>query len=300
MPKNEYIADLEVMTRFYLTAVLIVVTFTSSVAQSFYAARRERSLIASVGLGSATYFGELTNPGKVINPDPSINVGLQYYISRRISLRAEAHWFTISGDDKDAVAEGGRKFRNLSFSSSCLELNSVAIINLYENGDRFYRRPKINFYGFAGFGLLYMNPKAKYNGEWYALQPLKTEGVSYSLIQPVIPFGLGIRLKVSPTVNLSFEGGWRKTFTDYLDDVSTVYPSNPKPFLSDRGQEIGYTWKPGDIRGNPSTDDAYMLVNVKLEYYLPFQFSNRGNGLNFSKKRNPYSRYNKRGGLRKR
>ena len=288
------------MVRFYFIAVILLTALQSVSAQSFYAARRERSLIASLGLGSATYFGELTNPGKFINPDPSINVGLQLYISRRISLRAEAHWFTITGDDKEAVEEGGRKFRNLSFSSSCLELNSVAIINLYENGDRFYRRPKINIYGFAGFGLLYMNPKTKYNGEWIALQPLKTEGVSYSRIQPVIPFGLGIRLKVSPTVNLSFEGGWRKTFTDYLDDVSTVYPADPKPFLSDRGQEIGFPWQPGDVRGNPKTEDAYMLVNVKLEYYLPFQFSRKGNGLNFSKKRNATSRYNKRGGLKKR
>lgn len=288
------------MTRFYLTAVLVIMTLVTSSAQSFYAARRERALIASLGLGSATYFGELTNPGKLISPDPSINVGLQYYLTRRISVRAEGHWFTISGDDKEATIESARRPRNLSFSSSCFELNAVGIVSLYENGDRFYRRPKFNIYGFVGFGLLYMNPKTKYNGEWIALQPLKTEGVSYSLVQPVIPFGLGIRIKVSPTVNIAFEGGWRKTFTDYLDDVSTVYPSNPKPFLSDRGQEIGFPWKPGDVRGNPSSDDAYMLVNVKLEYYLPFQYNPRGNGLNFSKKRNPYSRYNKRGGLRKR
>ncbi len=287
------------MIRFFPLFFLLLLTSFAVDAQSFYAARRERSLIATFGVGSATYFGEFTNPGKLITPDPSINVGLQYYISRRIGFRAEAHWFTLSGDDKDATIESTRRPRNLSFSSSCFELNAVGIINLYENGDRFYRRPKLNIYGFAGFGFLYINPKTKYNGEWVALQPLKTEGVSYSLIQPVIPFGLGFRLKVSPTLNIAFEGGWRKTFTDYIDDVSTVYPATPMPLLSDRGQEIGFPKKPGDIRGNPSSLDAYMLVNVKFEYYLPFQFNPRGNGLNFSKKRSAYSRYNKRGGLRK-
>ncbi len=284
------------MTRFYLTVVIIIAAFSSVNAQSFYALRRERSIILTAGLGSSTYFGDLSNPKKLISPDPSINVGLQYYITKRIALRTELNWFTISGDDKDAD-EKGRIRRNLSFSSSNLELSAVGIINLYQNGNRFYRRPMFNVYVFGGVALLYMNPKTKYKGEWVALQPLQTEGVSYSLIQPIVPYGLGIRFKVSPLFNVSVEGGWRKTFTDYLDDVSTVYPA-VIPFLSDRGQEIGYPAKPGGIRGNPTNDDAYMLFNVKVEYYLPWQINRRGNGL-IAKKKSAFVRYNKRGRLKR-
>lgn len=285
------------MIRFYLTILFSITAFTSVNAQSFYALRRERSIILTAGLGSSTYFGDLSNPKKLISADPAINVGLQYYVTKRIALRAELNWFTISGDDKDAD-EKGRIRRNLSFSSSNLELSAVGIINLYSNGNRFYRRPMFNVYAFGGVGLLYINPKTKYNGEWVALQPLQTEGVSYSLIQPVVPYGLGIRLKMTPLMNIVFEGGWRKTFTDYLDDVSSVYPATI-PFLSDRGQEIGYPAKPGAIRGNPTNDDAYMLFNVKVEYYLPWQINRRGNGLIATKKRNPYARYNKRGRLKR-
>jgi Domain of unknown function (DUF6089) len=286
------------MIRFFIVVVFISVSLTSVSAQSFYALRRERSIILTAGVGTSTYFGDLSNPKKLISPDPSINVGLQYYITKRIALRTELNWFTISGDDKDAD-EKGRIRRNLSFSSSNLEVSAVGIINLYQNGNRFYRRPMFNVYAFGGVALLYINPKTKYNGEWVALQPLQTEGVSYSLIQPVVPYGLGFRLKVTPLINLTFEGGWRKTFTDYLDDVSSVYPATPFPLLSDRGQEIGFPAKPGGIRGNPAFDDSYMLVNVKLEYYLPWQISRRGNGLIATKKRNPYARYNKRGRLKR-
>ncbi|NOS92492.1 MAG: outer membrane beta-barrel protein [Cyclobacteriaceae bacterium] len=285
------------MTRFYILVVIFVMAFTSASAQSFYALRRERSIILTAGLGSSTYFGDLTNPKKLISTDPSINVGLQYYITKRIALRTELNWFTISGDDKDAD-EKGRIRRNLSFSSSNLELSAVGIINLYSNGNRFYRRPAFNVYAFGGFAFLYMNPKTKHNGEWVALQPLQTEGVSYSLVQPIVPYGLGFRLKVSPLFNVSFEGGWRKSFTDYLDDVSTVYPA-VIPFLSDRGQEIGYPAKPGGIRGNPTNDDAYMLFNVKVEYYLPWQINRRGNGLIATKKRKAFVRYNKNGRLKR-
>jgi len=286
------------MTRFYLVVVILIAAITSVNAQSFYALRRERSVILTAGLGSSTYFGDLANPKNYISADPSINAGLQYYISKRIAVRAELNWFTVSGDDKDAD-EKGRVKRNLSFSSSNLEISAVAIVNLYSNGNRFYRRPSFNVYAFGGIAALYMNPKTKFNGEWVALQPLQTEGVSYSLIQPVVPYGLGVRLRVTPTMNLSFEGGWRKMFTDYLDDVSTVYPA-VIPFLSDRGKEIGFTAKPGGIRGNPSNEDAYMLFNVKLEYYLPWQINKRGNGLIATKKRNAFNRYSKNGRLKRR
>jgi hypothetical protein len=101
------------------------------------------------------------------------------------------------------------------------------MINLFANGNRYYRRPYFNVYGYGGVGLLYFNPKAELNGTWHALQPLQTEGVEYSRITPVIPFGLGVRFKFGPNMNIAIEGGYRKIFTDYLDDVSTVYPVQP-------------------------------------------------------------------------
>jgi len=291
-----------------IASILLVTVFCAD-AQSFYAARRERSLILVGGIGTSSYQGELTNTRDVYKAKPSLSAGLQYYLNNQISLRAEADWFQFKGDDAKAPIESGRQARNLSFKSDNFEVNFTGHISLLPQGRRFYQRPKINLYGFAGIGLLYFNPKTEYLGETYALQPLKTELVDYSRFAFVVPFGLGAKFKMGPFFNLSIEGGLRKTFTDYIDDVSTVHVdaaafTDPiAAALSDRGPEVGAKKaEPGSIRGNPDTDDWYFILSAKVEYYLPTNFVFGGNSQQkFTKrKRNAYYRYNKRGGMKKR
>jgi hypothetical protein len=245
-------------------------------AQSFYSIRRERDVIATIGSGASTYFGELKNPGEnFAETKLNINVGLQYYFTNRISGRAELTWFQLKGDDAKAD-DPSRVNRNLSFISNNLELSATGAVNLFPMGQRFYQRPNINFYGFAGVALLYINPKAEYEGEKIALQPLQTELVKYSRFQFAVPYGIGGRLKVGPFVNVAIEGGWRLTFTDYLDDVSTVH-AGPAAFsdpiaaaLSDRRPEVGEAIVPaGTKRGNPDKNDQYFLLTLKAEIYLP-------------------------------
>src|SRR5688572_4732319 len=127
-------------------------------AQSFYAVRRERSLIATFGIGPSTYYGELANPKDYIDARTSIAGGLQYFFTNRISARAELTYFQLKSEDAEAD-DPSRVNRNLSFVSNNFEFNTVGIIQLGPNGERFYQRPRINFYGFIGIGLLYFNPK---------------------------------------------------------------------------------------------------------------------------------------------
>jgi hypothetical protein len=266
-------------------------------AQSFYAVRRERSIIGSVGLGTATYYGELANPGDYLDAKPSVNVGLQYFLTNRVSIRSELTWFKIVGDDAKAD-DDSRVRRNLSFTSNNFELNAMGAINLAPNGQRFYNRPRLNFYALAGVGLLYSNPKTEYQGEKVALQPLQTEGVKYSKFNFVIPYGLGARVMINPFTNLVIEGVYRITFTDYLDDVSTVHLgssafSDPiAGALSDRRPEIGLPEAaPGTKRGNPDKNDGYMLLQAKFEFYIPDDiFWNSSNKLYRSKRKAYYRR----------
>jgi hypothetical protein len=278
-------------------SVILLLTISSlTEAQSFYSARRERSLILSGGLGTSTYYGDLANSNAYIKANPNVNAALQYFLTNRIGARVELNWFTLAGDDKDANG-GGRVERNLSFQSSNFELSAVGMINLFTHGDRFYRRPGINIYGFAGVGLLYFNPKATDQlGNSVSLQPLKTEGVAYSLVAPVIPFGLGIRFKVNPMFNLSIEAGFRKTFTDYLDDVSTTYPGASSfngdaqaIYFSDRRVNPALNGTAGGVRGNSNSLDSYLLLNAKVEYYLPWAFGG-GDRKKYSKKRGSFKR----------
>jgi hypothetical protein len=248
-------------------------------AQSFFNYKKERKLIAIVGTGMASYFGELNNPYNYFDITPNLVLGAQYKVHPHISVRSEFTSFMLSGDDSKAPIETGRLARNLSFYSFNFEINGAAVFYLKANHGRYYRRPNQNYYGFVGLGALYYNPLTNYNGQTYALRPLQTELISYTPFSLVIPMGLGYTFQLNHYMNLSIEGGYRLTFTDYLDDVSTVHrdPSLfPDPIaraLSDRRPELGLEPKQdGFIRGNPNRNDAYWMLNVKVEYYLPPTF----------------------------
>ena len=134
------------------------------------------------------------------------------------------------------------------------------------------------------------NPKAivpdTYNGaalpnagENVALRDYETEGTKYGRIALVIPYGIGTRIFVTPYLNLSVEGGFRLTTTDYMDDVSDVHV-DPASFsdptaaaLADRRPEIGLEQvAAGRKRGNPGSKDSYFTFVAKVEYYLPQNF----------------------------
>ncbi len=270
-----------------LLILFVFISLAEVFGQSFYNYRRGRNIIASVGTGTSTYFGDLKNRGDYFDTKPNINLGLQYVFTDRIAVRAEAQWFKLAGDDADSNDEELRN-RNLSFTSNNLEINVVGMINLFPYGIRYYQRPAFNLYGFAGIAYLYFNPMAEYEGQKYALQPINTEGANYSRSTIVIPYGIGMKYKVNPFFNLVIEGGFRQTFTDYLDDVSDKYIDNSTftnpthAILADRGQELGNNPKnAGSIRGNPDRNDNYFILSAKIEFYLPPQI------LNFSGKKRP-------------
>jgi hypothetical protein len=281
------------MAKKFPIVVLLLLIAELSFSQSFYAVRRDRTLIFSAGTGTSTYFGELQNKGDFIDAKPNLNVGLQYFVTPRVSARVEATWFQLSGDDKKAN-DGDRHVRNLSFISNNYEIVATGAVSFFQNGNRYYQRKVVNPYGFVGIGFLYFNPVAELNGERYALQPMMTEDVAYNRMQIVIPYGFGVRLKAGPFFNFVLEGGYRMTFTDYLDDVSTVHPDKSawtdpvRIALSDRRPEAGYGNSPvGSIRGNPKTNDGYMILAAKIEYYLPtnFLFKNNNSRSIYKKKR---------------
>lgn len=284
--------------RLSILLLLITVILQNGYSQSFFASRKERSLLLIAGLNTSTYYGDLKDNSDLLDVRPSITLGAMHYFGRRIGLRGEFSWVTLSGSDANSKDEGKIQ-RNLSFTSANYELSFAGVVNLIPQGGRFYQRPQFNVYGFAGVGGLYFNPKAKLDGKKYALQPLQTEGVDYSRFTFIIPYGLGAKFKATPFFNLALEVGWRKTFTDYIDDVSTVYVDNASftdPIaaqLADRRGELDPPLpllEEGHIRGNPDNDDAYMLFSIKLEYYLPYQIGSNQRKLYNRKRKAIYHR----------
>ena len=138
-------------------------------------------------------------------------------------------------------------------------------------------------YAFIGVAFFHFSPKTLYKTNWVDLHALGTEGQGingypepYKLNQWDVPFGGGIRLSLSNHINFMFELGLRKTFTDYLDDVSGQYVdldllrqengalasilSNRS--LDESGNQIPLT---GEPRGS-SAKDWYVLTGVRLSY----------------------------------
>ncbi len=258
-------------------------------AQSFYNRRIDRRWIVSGGTGTAKYFGEITNDGDLFHGTMyNIEAGLTRRFTERLSARAILTFFQFQASDAKVGAEG-RATRNLSFKSINFEASVVGEIQLFPEIGRYYQRPLVNPYLFVGVGALYYVPKAEAPavghdgnplpeaGKMVNLRKLQTERVNYSPVTLAIPFGLGVKMMIAPAFNISLNGGFRYTLSDYLDDISTVYPGEAAfggdqlaLAMSDRTVELGLNPRPaGAIRGNPSKKDSYFLLSIRVEYYLP-------------------------------
>lgn len=222
------------------------------------------------------------------------------YPAQYLGFRFSLNYGSIEGSDGDIKPAGGdeetRLGRGLDFRSKIIEGSVMAelypTVLLEDDPDDVAGR--LRPYGVLGLGLFHFNPQGSYRDPntgdtyWVDLQPLHTEGQgfpeypdrkNYKLTQLNIPMGVGIKYFLSDNVNLSFEIIHRKTFTDYIDDVSTRYidPSLFYKYLSPTQAAIavamsnkstgGYSNKSyttGDKRGDPSQNDAYFTAQFKL------------------------------------
>lgn len=238
-----------------------------------------RSLSIHAQLGTSSYFGDLCPTGDCYSKgNLNFGIGINRRLNDYIFFTFNAQYYRISGSDAE-FGNTGRLRRNLSFRADNFEFSFTGNLEfLNYNTFRYMSRSEfpISMFAFVGFGITTNNPSAKLGNTYYSLRPLKTEGVAYSSVAPVIPFGLGIGYKILSNLDISLLAGYRYAFTDYLDDVSTTYVdpsklSSPEAVaLAYRGGEVGFPgYGTGAQRGNPDSKDGYFLVNFKVEYSLP-------------------------------
>lgn len=172
--------------------------------------------------GTSNYLGELSEHRIVTEGfHPAIGIFSRYNATKFLSLKASLTKASISGSDANAATAALRE-RNLSFRSDLLEFSVTSEVNFtgYNVRDQKTGVP----YFFSGIAVTHFNPQAQMRGTWYDLQPLRTEGKKYARTTVAIPFGLGVKFNLTYKINFGLEAGARRTFTDYLDDVSTNYP----------------------------------------------------------------------------
>lgn len=237
--------------------------------------------------GGSYYIGDI-NPNKhFVYSKPAFGAIFRYNLSTRYSLRFTAMYGNIYGADSKSSDEFQIN-RNLDFKSELLELGFGVELDLFKYRINDMKYP-ISPYFFYQIAYARINPKTEVNGNDVALQPLTTEGQGsgivgtkknqYSLNQLTIPLGIGLKFNLRARIAVSVEYGIRKTFTDYIDDVSRNYididqlTSMNGPLsaeLSDRSLNESSTSRAGSNRGNANNKDWYSFYGVMITF-KPFK-----------------------------
>lgn len=238
-------------------------------------------------LAASNYLGDLA-PSNLWTSIGQTNwaqgVFVRYNINNFIAFRFDLTHGFISASDKFSSDDSFRKNRNLSFRTEIYEaalLGELNILGFQPDGKKKMFSPYI----FSGIALYKFNPQTKFEDQWYDLQPLGTEGQGlpnypkkYSLTQFSIPVGAGLKVAMNKNFTITFETGFRKTYTDYLDDVSSIYPDLEELVeingeiaaeLSWRQDEINADAVPpssGSGRGDPLDLDWYIFSKLAISY----------------------------------
>jgi hypothetical protein len=197
-------------------------------------------------------------------------------------------WLAVRGGFSIGKVEAADRFnrdylqsRNLSFTSGLKEIFAALEADMLDMTTK-----KFTPYAYGGVVLFHFNPYAiDVNGNKVYLQPLSTEGQglsaypdrkTYKLIQLAAAFGGGFKVAISDCTSIALEFSQRKTFTDYLDDVSTGYVDKnllmiergPQSVdLAYRGDEVSAAPYPmdGEQRGTPTEADWYYFIGMSVD-----------------------------------
>lgn len=193
------------------------------------------------GIGTFNYTGDLARSYHILNSRPAGTVFYRSNMSHVVSFRASVTAGKIGASDDRFSDDPFNDRRNASFNLFLYEA-AVGMEYHFLNWRDEKRLLRFTPYLVAGFGL-------------FGLSGNSNKPVQYSNIQAAIPIGVGFKYVINPKWYVSAEFGARKTFFDYLDNISG-----------------------GDLRfknyqyGNPNTNDTYYFFGVSVTrafYVIP-------------------------------
>jgi hypothetical protein len=291
------------MRKIKILALCIIATPILQVSAQKKKLFKGKPIEFGITAGASNYMGDLAKSVAYNETRPMAGLICRFNLTDFLTLRGNALFGQIGADDKNyADVDVFRKQRNLNFRSNVVEFSGCFEWNLLGFEETQNGTP-MSPYLFAGLGVYKFNPKTqfnymptdpngqalhpaelqKYDGQWIELQTLGTEGQEttkyndrrrYPLTQISIPIGMGFKRQWDDVWAWGIEFGMRKTFTDYLDDVSKDYVDAQivggnsgllAAALKDRGPELGYAaFDNGVGRGNPGQKDWYMFLNFTI------------------------------------
>ena len=261
---------------------LLVITLSLSLfgIKSFSQDENKGTYIGFI-LGKMNYQGDLNpNSFTLAHSKATTGITIRQSLNRWISFKGDLAIGHI--DAADHYNRDYLKTRNLSFKTTIKEVSIGLETSLLDLSTAHFTP-----YVFGEVSLYHFNPWAyDISGKKIFLQPLSTEGQGlsqfpeqkpYKLTQIALGFGFGARYAINDNMNIGVEMLQRKTFTDYLDDVSSIYVDQNVLLqakgakaveMAYRGDEIpaGLPYpNHGEQRGTPSEMDWYYFFGVNFE-----------------------------------
>jgi len=256
--------------RYSLLLLFFLMFFSSASAQDL-----------EVGLfgGGSYYLGDVNPSGHFKGTQLAYGLLARYNIDSRWAVKLSGTRGKITGN---ASSTWFLPNRNLQFESPVTDISAVAEFNFLP----YFTGSKMNFitpFVYAGIGMFFFKPSSG----GVELQPIGTEGQQtgyegrkpYSLVGFNIPFGIGVKVGISRKIGMAVFWEMHKTFSDYLDDISTTYyldgavidPNDPQQYLSDPTM----SYQPGMQRVNSRNQDWYSFYGITITYKFALDASKR-------------------------
>ena len=306
------------MKKAVLSVVLCFSLFLSSILEAnaqlnIFSNKNKMYQYSTVGIGggSSHYFGDLSPYGTfyyglITNVRWNGTINYTRHFTSRVAARVSFTYARIAGDDFTYAKKNLDRFygfymRNLHFRNDIKEFTISGIFNLLHTDAKGLKgRNLVMPYAVAGIGFYAHNPKARESatdatngtykglGNWIPLKDLETSGQGlgapnpkpYSLVQLVVPVGLGLKIRVNQKFDINLEGGFRLTPFDYLDDVgASPYPTglgSPEAVAFSNRYAENYS----AVTGKSRIDDFQNIVVNR--YGAPAGQTPFANGLGYS------------------
>jgi hypothetical protein len=204
----------------------LIVAFLVCVSVSVHAQRSELGF----GIGTFNYTGDLVRNYNIKYSKPAATVFFRSNLSKVVSFRASITAGKLGASEKPI--DPAANLRDASFDIFLFE-GALAMEYHFLNWRDDKRPMRYTPYLFAGLGL-------------FGISGNSSKPVEYSNIQGAIPFGGGFKYILNPKWYAAFEIGIRKTFFDYLDNVSDFNDQTQKNYQY----------------GNPNDNDNYFFVGI--------------------------------------
>lgn len=192
--------------------------------------------------GAGAYFGDMTETEWQKSINPAYGAFLRYNFNPRYALRLNVYNGNIGATglfDSKGI-NNQTAFQNIfigslslpqTFEKNVLDVSIQFEFNYFKYivGDK---TTPYSTYLFAGVGIQnysYMETIGVAGEFGYGY-------VDYKEVTPMIPFGLGFKFNVSKRIGLGLETGFRKTFSDKLDDKD-----DPLSYVGSGGLVVKYT-----------------------------------------------------------